>query len=316
MQTCRFAGAEACAGSRRWTASGSRWALLEENASASPSRQNRRSGECEVAGSAGRQRWWREEASRGVSQWIRLRTLKTPYRPYRSMKRAPSPSRPGDRRGRLRYANLSVGRAFARAEEERGAPGPCRQSGPVPPSYVSLDNHSTAHLVLEGACLSVCLSLYPRHVLSSCLSSLSLTLPRTPFCCSPPPFLSPPAASLACCSARAFTHFPSARDLLQLLPPVAHFARRDRPCAILARTSFLSALLPRAQELVGAAWLDLAHARRPPGLPARLVHITLDSPESALFFFSFSPAPAPGSCLPSLHPPFLPVHAVYTSTSV
>ena len=38
------------------------------------------------------------------------------------------------------------------------------------------------------------------------------------------------------------------------------------PCHPRARSSFLPAP-PRAQESVGAAWLDLAHVRRPPGLP-------------------------------------------------
>ena len=38
------------------------------------------------------------------------------------------------------------------------------------------------------------------------------------------------------------------------------------PCHLRARSSFLPAP-PRAQESVGAAWLDLAHVRRPPGLP-------------------------------------------------
>jgi hypothetical protein len=49
--------------------------------------------------------------------------------------------------------------------------------------------------------------------------------------------------------------------------------RAQRPCHLLARTSFLPSA-PRAQESVGAAWLDLAHVRRPPGLPPRIYQST------------------------------------------
>jgi hypothetical protein len=55
------------------------------------------------------------------------------------------------------------------------------------------------------------------------------------------------------------------------------------PCHPRAPSSFLSAP-PRAQESVGAAWLDLTHVRRPPSLPPR----TYQSTPSRLAYTSSS----------------------------
>ena len=89
---------------------------------------------------------------------------------------------------------------------------------------------------------------------------------------------SPPHASLVCTCAPYHTcsiphHLASLIPCIPIpsaAPPTTNLAldSEHRPCHPLARTSFLPAP-PRAQESVGAAWLDLAHVRRPPGLPPR-----------------------------------------------
>ena len=86
------------------------------------------------------------------------------------------------------------------------------------------------------------------------------------------------------------------------------------PCNPLARTSFLPAR-PRAQESVGAAWLDLAHDRRPPGLPPR----TYQSTPSRLAYSSSSSfcGPVPGSPFDPASPLLLlPLYIQCISASV